>query len=121
MFRSTFDVTVPSFCALLPCRRCGHCKRMAPEYESAAKMLKEKGSKVVLAKVDATAETDIADKQGVREYPTVTLFRNQKPEKYTGGRTVSGPRFCSCLWESDSTGAGVRVTGLKLCVGVFPG
>lgn len=66
---------------------------MAPEYESAAKMLKEKGSKVVLAKVDATAETDIADKQGVREYPTVTLFRNQKPEKYTGGRTVSSPRF----------------------------
>ncbi|PFH32353.1 protein disulfide isomerase [Besnoitia besnoiti] len=67
---------------------CGHCKRMAPEYEKAAKMLKEKGSSVLLAKVDATAETDIADKQGVREYPTVTLFRNEKPEKFTGGRTA---------------------------------
>ncbi|CBZ50675.1 protein disulfide isomerase [Neospora caninum Liverpool] len=67
---------------------CGHCKRMAPEYEKAAKILKEKGSKIMLAKVDATSETDIADKQGVREYPTLTLFRNQKPEKFTGGRTA---------------------------------
>lgn len=61
---------------------------MAPEYAKAAKMLKEKGSKVVLAKVDATAETDLANKHEVNEFPTVTLFRNQKPEQYTGGRTV---------------------------------
>lgn len=67
---------------------CGHCKRMAPEYVKAAKMLKEKGSKIVLAKVDATAETDLANTYEVNEFPTVTLFRSQKPEQYTGGRTA---------------------------------
>ncbi|OEH75091.1 protein disulfide isomerase [Cyclospora cayetanensis] len=67
---------------------CGHCKRMAPEYASAAKILKEKGSKVVLGKVDATAETDLADKNEINEFPTLTLFRNKKPEQYTGGRSA---------------------------------
>ncbi|CDJ40881.1 protein disulfide isomerase, putative [Eimeria tenella] len=67
---------------------CGHCKRMAPEYAKAAQLLQQKGSKVVLAKVDATAETDLANKHDISEFPTVTLFRNQKPEQYTGGRTA---------------------------------
>ncbi|KAL8449339.1 hypothetical protein Emed_003220 [Eimeria media] len=67
---------------------CGHCKRMAPEYAKAAKTLKEKGSKIILGKVDATAETDLANTHDVNEFPTVTLFRSQKPEPYTGGRTA---------------------------------
>lgn len=67
---------------------CGHCKRMAPEYAKAAKILKEKGSKIVLGKVDGTAETDLTNTHEVNEFPTLTLFRNQKPEKYTGGRTA---------------------------------
>ena len=62
---------------------------MAPEYAKAAKILKDKNSKVILGKVDATAETDLANKHEISEFPTVTLFRNQKPEQYTGGRTVS--------------------------------
>ncbi|CDJ67442.1 protein disulfide isomerase, putative [Eimeria necatrix] len=67
---------------------CGHCKRMAPEYAKAALLLQQKGSKVVLAKVDATAETDLANKNDISEFPTLTLFRNQRPEQYTGGRTA---------------------------------
>lgn len=69
---------------------------MAPEYVKAAKMLKEKGSKIVLGKVDATAETDLANTYEVNEFPTVTLFRNQKPEQYTGGRSVSRLRTWQC-------------------------
>ncbi|OXB71589.1 UNVERIFIED_CONTAM: hypothetical protein H355_013976 [Colinus virginianus] len=67
---------------------CGHCKRMAPEYEKAAALMTEKGSKVVFAEVDATTETAVADKQAIREYPTVKLYHNQRPENYAGDRTA---------------------------------
>lgn len=45
------------FCAP---HRCGHCKTLAPEYDTAAESLKENGLKI--AKVDATAETESAAK-----------------------------------------------------------
>lgn len=66
---------------------CGHCKKLHPEYEKAAQTLKGR-SKVKLGKVDATAEADLADKYGVRGYPTLHFFRNKVPEEYTGGRTA---------------------------------
>lgn len=66
---------------------CGHCKQMAPHYEAAANKLKEKGSKVVLAKVDATEEGELADKHQVRGYPTLKFFRKATAVEYNGGRT----------------------------------
>lgn len=35
---------------------CGHCKRLAPDYEKAADLLKEKGVSAVMAEVDCTVE-----------------------------------------------------------------
>uniref|UniRef100_A0A7N9D0D8 Protein disulfide-isomerase A3 n=1 Tax=Macaca fascicularis TaxID=9541 RepID=A0A7N9D0D8_MACFA len=67
---------------------CGHCKRLAPEYEAAATRLK---GIVPLAKVDCTANTNTCNKYGVSGYPTLKIFRDgEEAGAYDGPRTADG-------------------------------
>ncbi|XP_032650064.1 protein disulfide-isomerase A3 [Chelonoidis abingdonii] len=67
---------------------CGHCKRLAPEYEAAATRLK---GIVPLVKVDCTANSNTCNKYGVSGYPTLKVFRDgEEAGAYDGPRTADG-------------------------------
>ncbi|CAD5117400.1 DgyrCDS6173 [Dimorphilus gyrociliatus] len=68
---------------------CGHCKNLAPQWASAATELK---GKVKVAAVDATVNTVVASRFGIRGYPTIKYFPagakdQNSAEEYDGGRT----------------------------------
>lgn len=64
---------------------CGHCQALAPEYAAAATVLK--GEKVVLAKVEATEESELAEKYEVQGFPTIYFFIDGVHKAYPGQRT----------------------------------
>ncbi|KAI9850328.1 MAG: protein disulfide-isomerase precursor [Thelocarpon superellum] len=70
---------------------CGHCKALAPKYEELAALYTtnpDYAKKVVVAKVDATANDVPEDIQG---FPTIKLFpagAKTAPIDYSGSRTI---------------------------------
>jgi protein disulfide-isomerase A4 len=66
---------------------CGHCKKLAPEYEKAAGAL---WPKFKIAKVDSTVEKECSEKFEVSGYPTLKTFVNGKASDYDGERTAKG-------------------------------
>ncbi|KAJ5558556.1 hypothetical protein N7535_008771 [Penicillium sp. DV-2018c] len=69
---------------------CGHCKTLAPTWETLAKDFALE-SNVVIAKVDAEAENAraLAKAQGVTGYPTIKFFPkgSTEPVAYSGARS----------------------------------
>jgi protein disulfide-isomerase A1 len=69
---------------------CGHCKALAPKYEDLAALYNksEFKDKVVIAKVDATAN-DVPDE--IQGFPTIKMYpagAKGEPVTYQGSRTV---------------------------------
>ncbi|KAI9107064.1 hypothetical protein K1719_022592 [Acacia pycnantha] len=73
---------------------CGHCKKLAPEYEKAASILSSHDPPVVLAKVDANEEKnrDLATQFDVKGFPTIKIMRNggKDVQEYKGPREADG-------------------------------
>lgn len=65
---------------------CGHCVRMAPAWEELA----SKAGDVVIAECDASAHSELAQKNGIRGFPTIKLFSktNKAGINYQGARDV---------------------------------
>ena len=71
---------------------CGHCKQLLPNYEEAAKKLKAKNPKIVLAKMDAT-ENEV-ESVTITGFPTIKFYpgnkKGSKPIDFNGERTTEG-------------------------------
>jgi len=80
---------------------CGHCKSLAPEFDSAASALHESGSSLKLAKIDCTVEKTVCGKYSISGYPTVKLFSGASfSMDYDGQRTSAS----IVTWMKSKTG-----------------
>jgi len=68
---------------------CGHCKKLAPDYEKLAKIYNSEPD-VLVVNLDATENSKVATKYGVSGYPTIKWFPkdNKAGVDYNGGRTL---------------------------------
>ena len=78
---------------------CGHCKSLKPEFQQAAAQQDE----FKLGQVDATLETELAQKHGVSGYPTIKFFSNGVASEYDGPRKADG----IIGWLKENTGPAV--------------
>nr|XP_027086854.1 protein disulfide isomerase-like 1-3 isoform X2 [Coffea arabica] len=83
---------------------CGHCQALAPEYAAAATELKQEEEKVVLAKVDATEESDLGQKYDIQGFPTVYFFVDGIHTPYPGQRT----KEAIVTWVKKKIGPGLN-------------
>ncbi|KAG6427339.1 hypothetical protein SASPL_111581 [Salvia splendens] len=68
---------------------CGHCKKLAPEFEKLGASFK-KAKSVLIGKVDCDEHKSLCSKYGVSGYPTIQWFPkgSLEPKKYEGARTA---------------------------------
>ncbi|XP_075501495.1 protein disulfide-isomerase-like [Primulina tabacum] len=73
---------------------CGHCKALAPEYEKAASVLSSHEPPIVLAKIDASEESnrELATEYQIQGFPTIKILRNggKSIQEYKGPREADG-------------------------------
>nr|SVE73479.1 EOG090X0438 [Daphnia atkinsoni] len=71
---------------------CGHCKRLKPEFEKAASLLKNNDPPITLVKVDCTeGGKSTCNKFSVQGYPTIKIFKNgEVSSEYNGPRESAG-------------------------------
>ncbi|CAA7388949.1 unnamed protein product [Spirodela intermedia] len=83
---------------------CGHCKKLAPEYEKLGSSFK-KAKSVLIAKVDCDEQKSVCTKYGVTGYPTIQWF----PKGSLEPKMYEGPRTAEDLAEFVNTEGGTNV------------
>ena len=69
---------------------CGHCKKLAPEWETAAGALKSESTPpITLASVDVTTERALGEKYDIKGFPTIKIFEGHDA---TNAADYEGPR-----------------------------
>lgn len=64
---------------------CARSAELMPQFAEAATSLKELGSPLLMAKLDADRHTKAASTLGIKGFPTLLLFVNGTSQAYTGG------------------------------------
>ena len=65
------SINTHTFYLLLINARCGHCKKLLPIFEELAETIEKQNLSIRLGKVDAIAETEISEEEGVDRFPTL--------------------------------------------------
>ncbi|KAI3721418.1 hypothetical protein L2E82_32429 [Cichorium intybus] len=81
---------------------CGHCQALKPEYSAAATELK--ADEVVLAKIHAEQENELAQKYNVEGYPTVFFFIDGVHKSYNGAKN----KDAIVTWVKKKIGPGLH-------------
>ena len=76
---------------------CGHCKKLAPEYEAAARALKKSKTAATLAAVDCDAHKSLCDAHGVSGFPTIKAAPRD-PRTRPRRTPDRGTRRASCVF-----------------------
>ncbi|XP_068648647.1 protein disulfide isomerase-like 1-5 [Aristolochia californica] len=79
---------------------CHRSAELMPQFAEAATVLKEVGSPILLAKLDAERHTKAASLLGIKGFPTLILYINGSALPYTGGLT--GEEIV--IWARKKTG-----------------
>ncbi|XP_042498216.1 protein disulfide isomerase-like 1-6 isoform X2 [Macadamia integrifolia] len=80
---------------------CARSAELMPQFAEAATVLKDVGSSLLMAKLDAERYPKAASKLGIKGYPTLLLFVNGSSQAYTGGFTAEE----IAIWARKKTGA----------------
>jgi len=69
---------------------CGHCKTLAPIWEQLDDRIKEENPNdgIIIAKVDCTKQSSVAQRFKIQSYPTLKYFADRKMYTYKGGRNL---------------------------------
>jgi len=68
---------------------CGHCKKIKPDWDDAAKEANKEDKKMIKVNCGGGTEKDkeLMSKYNIEGYPTIIIFDNGTPSEYSGKRT----------------------------------